>query len=134
MRRKEIVYKFIIEGNPIPLARHRKGKYGMYDSQKREKESFLWKCVSQIKSVPAIGGVFKSTMKFYCSMPKSWSQKKKDSLNGEYRPSRPDLDNYIKFVLDAIPDYFADDALMVDIKASKMYSQNPRTEITLEEI
>ena len=39
---------------------------------------------------------------FFIPMPKSWSKKKKLSMAGTPHKQRPDLDNYIKGLLDAL--------------------------------
>ena len=39
---------------------------------------------------------------FFIPMPKSWSKKKRKALTGTPHKQRPDLDNYIKGLLDAI--------------------------------
>ena len=39
---------------------------------------------------------------FFIPMPKSWSKKKKLSMTGTPHKQRPDLDNYIKGLLDAL--------------------------------
>ena len=41
---------------------------------------------------------------FTLPMPKSWTKKKKELMNGELHESKPDLDNLIKAVLDALFD------------------------------
>jgi len=49
---------------------------------------------------------------------------------------KPDIDNLIKFVLDALQGqnaYFVDDSQVVRILAEKIYSDNPRTEIMIVE-
>ena len=41
-------------------------------------------------------------MDFNIAMPKSWSKKKKDAMEGEPHLSRPDIDNICKSVLDCL--------------------------------
>ena len=125
--------KLVVQGNPIPLKRARIGYGRVYDSQKGEKQDFLNVCVSS-QMITEIQKPFKAVMKFYCQIPESWSKKKKKEMNGQFKPTRPDTDNYIKFVLDALTPYYKDDALMVHVIAYKRYSDNPRTEVIIEEI
>ena len=39
---------------------------------------------------------------FYITMPKSWSKRKKEQMNGKPHKSRPDLDNLLKAFKDAL--------------------------------
>lgn len=51
----------------------------------------------------------------------------------EHHSGRPDLDNLTKFVQDALNKiYYKDDALICQLTAYKLYSERPRTEITLK--
>lgn len=56
---------------------------------------------------------------FMVSMPKSWSQKKKDKMEGRPHQQRPDIDNLIKAVLDAKCE---DDSYVHTVIASKIWS------------
>lgn len=75
---------------------------------------------------------------FFLPTPTSWSKKKKElAERGIIRPtSRPDVDNLVKIVLDAIQGgvAFLDDKQVVELYASKWYSENPRTEIKVNEL
>jgi Holliday junction resolvase RusA-like endonuclease len=52
-----------------------------------------------------------------------------------FHTKKPDADNCIKSILDALNNIaFDDDGQVADIKAWKLYSDNPRAEIILEEI
>ena len=54
--------------------------------------------------------------------PASWSKKKQAAAIGKGITSRPDLDNYIKLVLDALNGvWFKDDSAVTSIMASKVY-------------
>lgn len=70
------------------------------------------------------------------SVPKSWSKKKQAmAIKGEIRPtSKPDLDNYIKGILDAINTVIVkDDSRVIGINAIKIYQTNPGVDIVITE-
>lgn len=71
------------------------------------------------------------------SIPSSWSKKKKlQAQDGQLAPtSRPDLDNYLKAVLDALNGIvFKDDSQVVILSALKQYGDKPGTTVVLTEI
>lgn len=55
---------------------------------------------------------------FILPMPKTWSQKKRASMNGQPHQQKPDIDNLTKSLMDAIYD---DDAHIWDVRASKIW-------------
>lgn len=68
-------------------------------------------------------------------IPESWSKKRKAAaLAQEERPTRrPDVDNFIKAALDGLNGIvWADDSQVVDIRASKFYSDKPYLRIDVE--
>lgn len=68
----------------------------------------------------------------YRKIPKSFSKKKtQKALYGEIFPTtKPDLDNQIKTILDALNGYaFDDDSQIVEIGARKVYSQQEYTDV-----
>lgn len=70
------------------------------------------------------------------SVPKSWSKRKQAmAIKGELRPtSKPDLDNYVKGILDAINTVIVkDDSRVVGINAVKRYQSNPGVDIVITE-
>ena len=59
--------------------------------------------------------------------------KKKEKLYGHPAPNRPDLDNYIKFILDAgLKILWTDDNIITKITACKLYATEPETIIQIE--
>lgn len=67
-------------------------------------------------------------LEFYLSIPKSFTKAKRaKAIEGRLLPAgRPDLDNYIKLILDACNGtLFSDDSLVVNILSTKRYSSNP---------
>lgn len=58
-------------------------------------------------------------IKFYIPMPVSWSKKRKGTLNGLPHRGKPDIDNLLKALMDAV---FEDDSHIYNIQASKYLS------------
>ncbi len=58
-------------------------------------------------------------IEFHVPMPKSWSKKKKGSMNGSAHQQRPDLDNYLKAWKDSV---YEEDAIVWRVKASKLWT------------
>ena len=56
---------------------------------------------------------------FKVEMPKSWSKKKEAKMAGEPMQSKPDIDNYIKGLLDAM---YKEDKLVWSISAMKIWT------------
>ena len=75
-------------------------------------------------------------MTFVLPIPKSWSKKKRqEAIEKKIAPaSRPDLDNYIKAVLDALNGIvWEDDSAIVGIAARKTYGEKPMVQLTVYE-
>ena len=64
---------------------------------------------------------------FIVPMPKSWSKKRKQVMVGLGHRSKPDLDNYVKGLLDAC---FDDDSCCWDLRASKLWGVKGRIVIS----
>ncbi|EAD3672185.1 RusA family crossover junction endodeoxyribonuclease [Listeria seeligeri] len=74
---------------------------------------------------------------FFVSIPTSKSEKwKRRALIGQEFPAvRPDIDNYVKAVLDALNGImFSDDGKIIELIAYKRYSDRPRTEVCITEV
>jgi len=78
---------------------------------------------------------FHVNVEFYQLVPDSLSDTEKNAkLWGfcDLPPSKRDLDNFLKFILDCCTGIlFSDDHLIVSLNSSKHYSNNPRTEIEI---
>ncbi|EOW6163745.1 RusA family crossover junction endodeoxyribonuclease [Klebsiella pneumoniae] len=57
---------------------------------------------------------------FVLPMPASWSQKKRKAMNGQAHQQKPDADNMIKALMDAL---FADDAHIWDFRVTKVWGE-----------
>lgn len=79
----------------------------------------------------------KARIQAFYEIPKSASKVKKSAmLDGELLPSKkPDIDNIVKAVLDALNKVaYRDDTQVVELQVRKQYSERPRLEICLEEV
>jgi Holliday junction resolvase RusA-like endonuclease len=84
-------------------------------------------------------GALALSVRVYRPMPKQFSLKKIDRAQlGKIRPiTKPDLDNYVKGIKDALKSIcWKDDSQIVAYKEpfGKYYSVTPRIEITIEEM
>lgn len=102
---------FTIPGNPIALKRHRSTKTGIqYDPSKSDKQDFLAKAMQHRPNKPWDGPV-EVYMTFVFARPKS--HYRTGRYSGELKStslcphtSRPDFDNLLKFVADALNSVF----------------------------
>ena len=131
--------KIIIDGNPVAKGRPRFTKRGIAYTPAKTKtaeEMIAWEWKNQSKQyfddIP-----IKVNIDFYKSPPKSTSKKKLELMeNKAIRPTtRPDIDNYIKLVLDSLNGVaFKDDNQICELVSRKFYSTNPRIEIEMSEL
>ena len=75
-------------------------------------------------------------LKFKFKVPKSYSKKKHiEALEGKIRPTKADIDNYIKAVLDGLNGKaFKDDRNIVGILAEKEFAEEACIEVIIESI
>lgn len=57
---------------------------------------------------------------FYIPMPKSWSKKKQSEMDGHAHTKKPDIDNLLKALMDAI---FTDDSHIWNVHVIKKWSE-----------
>ncbi len=145
--------KFIIEGSPIPQQRHRNARRGnitiQYDPQVKFKKIVQQSLSKQVKEafnsydkeivldMSYISRACAFYIEFIFFMPIRNSTpiyaKNLQQWNLEEANCKPDIDNLEKFYLDCSKGIlFGDDAMIVDSKASKRFSINPRTIIKIK--
>ncbi len=76
------------------------------------------------------------TCVIYRAVPKSWSRRKRaDAITDKIRPTtKPDLDNLIKGIKDALSGvWYKDDSQVVEYgKVGKWYAEEPRVYVRLD--
>lgn len=127
---------FIIEGDPIPLARPRMSKDGhVWDSQKAQKLIVALELQRQFKDHQLFTSALGVSLLFYFDMPTRLSARNKVGTLGKPVVKRPDTDNLIKFYLDCANDIiFTDDSIVTQIYAEKLYGDHARVEIIVGEL
>ncbi|ARJ08752.1 MULTISPECIES: RusA family crossover junction endodeoxyribonuclease [Bacilli] len=77
----------------------------------------------------------KVSLLFCFEPPKSWSKKKKTTAIGQYKHTKPDIDNLIKTVLDAANSHlWKDDNQIVEIHSFKKFAEQAKVIMSLEEV
>lgn len=127
--------KFIVPGEPVAKGRPKLSRYGTYTPKKtKEYEEHIkqeWR--KNGYKEPLTGAVMVDIV-FHRSIQKSGSKAVKTAkLTGKVKPTvKPDLDNYIKAVLDGLNGLaWVDDSQIVNISATKEYSLEPETVVLI---
>jgi Holliday junction resolvase RusA-like endonuclease len=127
--------EFVIPGAPVGKGRPRSTRSGRHYTPEatRAYEALVARCalVARGQAKPFSEPV-SLWLTAYVPIPASWSKaKQSQARSGELRPSsRPDLDNVLKAVADAMNGIvYTDDALVVALTATKYYSEQPRVEV-----
>lgn len=128
---------FIVPGPAKAKERPRMGRNGrIYTPDSTHKyEKLVRECYGDNKSFEKKFIIMKII--FWFEIPKSYSkEKRQDCAEGFIRPSRGDIDNYIKSILDGLNKVaYEDDKYIYKIEAEKRYTEyEARTEITIEEL
>ena len=122
-----MIFEKTIPFEPVSLKRHRHRLHGgTYDPSKKEKDDF----VKAVETLPEkMTKPIKCILNFYCKRPKTHYKTGKNSnilkdTSPKYNTNNKDLDNMVKFVLDALNDkLYTDDSLIFEITCSKLYSE-----------
>lgn len=124
--------KYILSGDPVPLARARHGRGRTYNAQAPIQNRCKLDLMKQHKKQPLLECALHLEIYFYMPMPTSWTQVKKERMVGKPHVSRPDFSNLLKFVEDCgTMVIYSDDSLICSVAGKKIYDYYPRTELTL---
>ena len=138
--------KYVFDIVPVPQGRPRfarRGKFVQtYDPPKSKKFKTELRQLAEVEHAekPYHAEQHKPIiieLKLYIPMLKSFSKiKRLNATDGILRPTtKPDIDNYIKGILDSLNGLFwHDDGQIVEIHAGKYYSDNPRIEMEIKEV
>lgn len=131
-------------GNPVAQGRPRFSRQGGFVKTYDPIKSKAYKALIRLELQPLLAKPgfrqFKNPCRVHLlicrAIPSGFSQKKrKEAIEAKIRPTtRPDTDNYIKGILDALNGtVLKDDSIVCEINAGKIYSDKPRLEVMVEE-
>ena len=131
---------FVLERKPQAQARHRHFKRGTkvmtFDPNSGDKKSVQWDIIRQMNE-KGLKRLAKAPIGLevinYTQIPQSLSLKRRNALEGQPCITKPDIDNYCKFVMDAMNGVaYEDDSCITSLWSEKIYSANPRVELILK--
>ncbi len=134
--------EFTVLGDPQSKQRPRFARMGNFVRSYTPDETVKYETLVRLSYQQAghgkLSGAIRAIIKAYFSIPKSVS-KKRHGLMAENKilpiTASKDADNICKIVLDSLNKIaFDDDRQVVEIHAYKLYTENPRVEVTLEEM
>jgi Holliday junction resolvase RusA-like endonuclease len=100
-------------------------------------EAWVKSCAYEQIGQPLLMTPLAVTVGIDVAVPTSWSKKRRDAaLAGQTRPTgKPDLDNSIKLVMDALNKLvWMDDSQVVRLTATKRYGPAPQTVVEIAEV
>jgi Holliday junction resolvase RusA-like endonuclease len=128
--------EFHVPGRPSAKARARTTKTGHTYTPKptQTAEGKVLECyLREYRDAPVILGPVWLSIGIHFAYPKSWSKKRVAAT--KYHTSRPDTDNIIKLVTDALNGVaYADDSQICEMRFSKRYADEDGLYVCLDEI
>ena len=125
-----MIFERKVQFKPTSLKRHRFSRWGKhtYDPSSKDKKDF----VNKIDNLPnkPFTGPLKAVLLFYEQRPKSHYRTGKYShilkeKSPIYNTSKRDIDNFCKFVLDALNKIlYVDDSQIISLESKKYYTKN----------
>lgn len=133
---------FTVYGEPVAQGRPKfttvSGHAKAYDPEKSANyKSHVRYEALKVRPDKPLEGALSLTVTAYRSIPKAFSNKKRNlAMIGEIRPTtKPDLDNVIKGIKDALKGViWNDDSQVVELSGAKNYSDVPRVEIEVKAV
>ncbi len=134
--------QFTVYGEPVAQARPKFSTAGgfvkAYDPAKsRNYKDYVRLAAAEHAPANLLEGPIGMMLTIYRSMPKSFSKRKAAAAEaGELRPTtKPDVDNYLKGVKDALKGIiWKDDSQVVEVFVQKRYSSRPRIEVKIKDL
>lgn len=127
--------KYIIKGECTPKARAKfnryGGTYGKAFVRQQKYENHVKDSLIEQGAKEMSGALFMK-IDIYKPFLKGWTKKQvREAEQGKILAvKRPDIDNYVKSIVDGAEGYlYADDSTIVSILAQKSYARDPRVEI-----
>lgn len=138
MNERAFNLSFFVEGKPVAKARPRfnRNSGNVFTPKKTTdfENKIIVAAAKKYFQAPMIDTPLTVHVCCYIKVPKSWSKKdKQKALDGLLKPlSRPDIDNYLKGVLDALNGViYKDDSQVVYASVLKRYSDKEGVSVVI---
>ena len=129
---------YLLPGDPQSQKRHRTGKFrNTYDPSHADKTKVSLELLAQrpLKRGIISEGPLKVEIGAYYSIPKSFSEKKKERMLNTYKQTIPDVDNIAKFYLDAMnKTIISDDNIISELVVKKIWDSDPHVTIKIKSL
>ena len=134
---------FTIPGTPVGKGRPKFARRGAFVTTYTPEKTASYENLVKVKAEEAmvgrelIAGAVAVTILLFITPPASWSNKKMlQALNHEILPTtKPDIDNVIKGILDAMNEIvWNDDKQVVDVTVRKRYANTARATVEVRPI
>jgi len=131
---------FTIPGAPVGKGRPKFARRGNFVTTYTPEKTASYENLVKVKAEevmqgrPMFDGPVAVSLMLYVTPPASWSQKKqRQALAGEIYPtSKPDVDNVIKGIFDAMNGIvFADDKQVCDVHVAKRYAETAYAKVSV---
>ena len=129
---------FTIPGTPIAKGRPKFASRGKYVQAYTPEKTLNYENLVKV-SYPGgkLSGAIEATIYLFFPIPKSTSKKKAEDMRNlrTLHTKKPDADNCIKAILDALNNIaYDDDSQIAMVRAYKFYSDEPKADVVLAEI
>ena len=128
------MHKIIINKDPVACTRPRVTRFGVYYPKKyQEYKDYLKDYLISLNLKKLEDNALYLNIIFNIQIPNSMSKKKKQELIGKYVIKKPDIDNYLKSIMDGMNGIiYKDDNQIASINIIKKYViDNPNSEIEI---
>lgn len=125
----------ILRGEPVAFAHKNHGKFRFTpDKQKEAMAALKYAASKEMGLRKPLEGPLSGSVVFCYPWPVAMSKKRRAAQGSHWKTSRPDLDNLMKLLGDALTNtVWLDDAQLVQVGLQKWYDEIPRIEIRVTE-
>jgi Holliday junction resolvase RusA-like endonuclease len=131
-----LAFSFFVPGDVVPWARAGGGKTGhRFTPTKQRNYAGVLKsmCVDAMHGGAPLAGPIRLALTAVYPWPKSMSAGKRQAPGAQWRVSKPDVDNCMKIVGDALNKVaWLDDAQIAVASLCKVYGEQPGLEVSVE--
>lgn len=130
----ELPFLAVGESRPRVFINPHTKKIQAISPSKKNRIAFRKLLSSQYQDSPLVGGL---SVLIECRFPPptSYSKKKREALIGKPKETKPDIDNILKFILDAGNGLlWKDDKQIAVVAIAKIYGLKPQVKLSIKEL